>query len=153
MNHHDHEPSDAALVELTLTGEREAFGPLLLRYYASVGRLCRRLLGSTLEAQDIAQEAALQAFLGLAELSAPARFGAWLHAIAANLARMELRRRRTLSLDALPDDAPMVVLWAAAAHTPEEIHAAREVHDTIVAALSELSAVNREVAIFLASAF
>lgn len=147
MNHHDHEPTDAALVGLTLAGEREAFGPLLLRYYASVERLCRRLLGPTLEAQDIAQEAALQAFLGLAELSAPARFGAWLHAIAANLARMELRRRRTLSLDALPDGAPMMVLWTAAPHTPEEIHAAREVHDTIVAALSELSAVNREVAI------
>src|SRR5438477_10510896 len=80
MNYHEHQPSDAALVTLTLTGEREAFGPLLLRYYASMERLCRRLLGPTPEAQDIAQEAALQAFLGLAELSAPARFGAWLHA-------------------------------------------------------------------------
>jgi len=147
MKHHDHQPSDATLVTLTLSGEREAFGPLLLRYYASVERLCRRLLGPTPEAQDIAQEAALQAFLGLAELHAPARFGAWLHAIAANLARMELRRRRTLSLEALPDGAPMVVLWTAAPQTPEEIHAAREVHDTIVAALSELSVVNREVAI------
>jgi len=147
MSHHDHQPSDTALVTLTLAGDREAFGPLLLRYYASVERLCRRLLGPTPEAQDIAQEAALQAFLGLRELHAPPRFGAWLHAIAANLARMELRRRRTLSLDALPDSAPMVLLWAAAPHTPEEIHAAREVHDTIVAALSELSVVNREVVI------
>ena len=77
MSHNDHQPSDAALVTLTLAGDREAFGPLLLRYYASVERLCRRLLGATPEAQDIAQEAALQAFLGLAELSAPARFGAW----------------------------------------------------------------------------
>jgi RNA polymerase sigma factor (sigma-70 family) len=147
MNHHDDQSSDAALVTLTLSGEREAFGPLLLRYYASVERLCRRLLGPTPEAQDITQEAALQAFLGLAQLHAPSRFGAWLIAIAANLARMELRRRRTLSLDALPEGAPMLVLWAAAPHTPEEIHAAREVHDTIVAALSELSVVNREVAI------
>ncbi len=147
MSYHDHQPSDAALVTLTLAGEREAFGPLLLRYYASVERLCRRLLGPTPEAQDIAQEAALQAFLGLAELSAPARFGAWLHAIAANLARMELRRRHTFSLDALPDGAPMIVLWTAAPRTPEEIHAAREVHDMIVVALSELSVVNREVAI------
>ena len=146
MNHHNTQ-SDAALVALALGGQREAFGPLLLRYYASVERLCRRLLGATPEAQDIAQEAALQAFLGLANLSAPERFGAWLHAIAANLARMELRRRRLFSLDALPDGTPMVLLWTSAPHTPEEIHAAREVHDTIVAALGELSAVNREVAI------
>ena len=147
MDHHADTRSDASLVALVLAGERETFGPLLLRYYASLARLCQRLLGPTPEAQDVAQEAALQAFLRLGELREQARFGAWLHAIAANLARMELRRRRILSLDALPDGAAMIVLWAAGPHTPEEVHAAREVHDTIVAALSELSEVNREVVI------
>jgi RNA polymerase sigma factor (sigma-70 family) len=154
MDYHVDTRSDATLVSLVLAGERETFAPLLLRYYQSVARLCRRLLGPTLEAQDIAQEAALQAFLRLGELHEPARFGAWLHAIAANLARMELRRRRLLSLDALHDGgiltngrAAMIVLWAAGPHTPEEVHTAREVHDTIVAALSELSLVNREVVI------
>jgi RNA polymerase sigma factor (sigma-70 family) len=147
MDHHADTRSDAALVALVLAGEREMFGPLLLRYYASVARLCMKLLGQTPEAQDVAQEAALQAFLRLGELQDASRFGAWLHAIAANLARMELRRRRILSLDAVPDGAAMIVLWAAGPHTPEEIHAAREVHDTIVAALSELSDVNREVVI------
>ena len=147
MNHHTDIRSDATLVAVVLAGERETFTPLLLRYYTSVARLCRRLLGPTPEAQDIAQEAALQAFLRLGELQDAARFGAWLHAIAANLARMELRRRRTLSLDAMTDGAAMIVLWAAGPHTPEEVHAARELHDTIVAALSELSDVNREVVI------
>ena len=99
--------NDATLIELALAGEREAFGVLLLRFYPSVVRLCQRLLGLTPEAQDIAQEAAIQAFLGLAHLQEPARFGAWLHAIAANLARMALRRRRTLSLDTLPVDTPV----------------------------------------------
>ena len=140
-------PDDAALVARTLAGEREAFGPLLLRYYPSVLRLCRRLLGTSPAAQDIAQEAALQAFLGLARLHEPDRFGAWLHAIAANLARMALRRRRLLSLDALAEGGPLTVLWSAGAPTPEEVHAAREAHDAIVAALGELSSVNREVAI------
>jgi uncharacterized protein len=147
MNHHADTRSDATLVVLVLAGERETFTPLLLRYYPSVARLCRRLLGPTPEAQDIAQEAALQAFLRLGELHDATRFGAWLHAIAANLARMELRRRRMLSLDAVPDGAAMIVLWAAGPHTPEEIHAARELHDTIVAALGELSDVNRDVVI------
>src|SRR3954469_246053 len=147
MNNHADTRSDAMLVALVLAGERETFAELLLRYYTSVARLCRRLLGSTPEAQDIAQEAAFQAFLRLGELQDAARFGAWLHAIAANLARMELRRRRTLSLDAMPDGAAMIVLWAAGPHTPDEVHAARELHDTIVAALGELSDVNREVVI------
>jgi RNA polymerase sigma factor (sigma-70 family) len=147
MNHHTDIRNDATLVALVLAGERETFTPLLLRHYTSVARLCRRLLGPTPEAQDIAQEAALQAFLRLGELQDAARFSAWLHAIAANLARMELRRRRTLSLDAVPDGVAMIVLWAAGSHTPEEVHAARELHDTIVAALSELSNLNREVVI------
>src|SRR4051812_3800105 len=127
--------NDAALVELTLAGQPETFEPLLLRYYSSVVRLCWRLLGDTLAAQDTAQEAALQSFLNLAHLHEPSRFGAWLHAIAANLARMALRRR-TLSLDATDEGAagakhgaPMAVLWAARLPTPEEAHAAREVHD------------------------
>jgi uncharacterized protein len=144
---------DAALVELTLAGQPEAFEPLLLRYYGSVVRLCRRLLGDTLAAQDTAQEAALQSFLNLARLHEPSRFGAWLHAIAANLARMALRRR-TLSLDAADERTtgakrgmPMVLLWAARLPSPEEAHAAREVHDAIIAALNELSAVNREAVI------
>ncbi|HEX9440413.1 MAG TPA: bifunctional nuclease domain-containing protein [Roseiflexaceae bacterium] len=143
----DDSSDDTALVARTLAGEREAFSPLLLRYYPSAMRLCRRLLGPTPAAQDAAQEAALQAFLNLSRLQEPARFGAWLHAIAANLARMLLRRRRVLSLEALPDSAPLAVLWSAGAHTPEEVHAARETHDAIVAALNELSIVNREVVI------
>jgi RNA polymerase sigma-70 factor (ECF subfamily) len=147
MNHHTDTRGDATLVRLVLAGERETFTPLLLRHYTSVARLCRRLLGPTPEAQDIAQEAALQAFLRLGELQDAARFGAWLHAIAANLARMELRRRRALSLDAVPEGAAMIVLWAAGPHTPEEVHDARELHDTIVSALSDLSDVNREVVI------
>src|SRR5262245_42848404 len=146
MKLHEGSPDDAALVARTLAGEREAFGPLLLRYYPSVLRLCWRLLGPGPEAQDVAQKTALQAFLGLAQLHEPERFGAWLHAIAANLARMALRRRRLLSLDALTDGAPLAVLWAATL-TPEEVHAAREVHDAVVAALGEMASVNREVAI------
>ncbi|HEU5086104.1 MAG TPA: bifunctional nuclease domain-containing protein [Roseiflexaceae bacterium] len=138
--------SDDALVALTLDGTREAFSPLLARYWPSVLRLCTRLLGQTHEAQDIAQDAALAAFIGLPSLAEPARFGAWLHAIAANLARMSLRRRRPFSLDALSSGHP-VIRWPAPMPPPEEIHAARELHDAIVNALYELSPANRDVAI------
>jgi RNA polymerase sigma factor (sigma-70 family) len=143
MKHND-DQNDAELVALVLGGERDAFGPLLTRVYPSVLRLCQRLLGPTLEAEDIAQEAALQAFLGLSRLQEPARFSAWLHAIAANLARMALRRR--MRLHEIFDDRAALVL-PHGLHTPEDVVAAREAHDMIVAALNELSAVNREVVI------
>jgi len=74
-------------------------------------RPCTALLGNAFEAQDIVQEASLQAFLGLARLQEPARFAAWFHAIAANLARSALRCRRERSLYTLSDDVTLQVLW------------------------------------------
>jgi len=138
---------DAALVASILEGEREAFDILLSRYSSSVLRLCTALLGNTFEAQDIAQEASLQAFLGLARLQEPARFAAWFHAIAANLARSALRRRRERSLYTLSDDATLQVFWIDAFPTLEEYQTLREIHETILLALRDLSEVNRRAVI------
>ncbi|HEX6677692.1 MAG TPA: bifunctional nuclease domain-containing protein [Actinomycetes bacterium] len=138
---------DAALVAAVLGGDREAFGPLLRRWRPSVLRLCRRLLGPGQEAEEVAQEAAVQAFVGLPRLADPARFGAWLHAIAANRARMALRRRRPLALDGLPADAAVVLRWGDAAPTPEGALAGREVHEAIMAALRALPPAQRDAVI------
>ncbi|MCG8348745.1 MAG: DUF151 domain-containing protein [Chloroflexales bacterium] len=147
MKQHDNNQDDATLVLRVLAGEREVFSLLVQRYYTSVLQLCRRLLNPSPEAQDIAQEAALQAFLNLDRLHAPERFGAWLHAIAANLAHSALRRRHTASLDALADESPLAIFQLGSVPSPEEVVATREVHDTIVAALRDLSLVNREAVI------
>ncbi len=138
---------DATLVASILAGEREAFDILLLRYSSSVLRLCTALLGNTFEAQDIAQEASLQAFLGLSRLQEPARFAAWFHAIAANLARSALRRRRERSLYTLSDDATLQLFWIDAPPTVEEYQTLREIHETILLALGDLSEVNRRAVI------
>jgi RNA polymerase sigma-70 factor, ECF subfamily len=138
---------DATLVASVLAGEREAFDILLARYSSSVLRLCTALLGNTFEAQDIAQEASLQAFLGLAHLQEPARFAAWFHAIAANLARSALRRRSARSLSTLSDDATLQVFWIDAPPTLEEYQTLREIHETILLALEDLSLVNRQAVI------
>ena len=139
---------DGELVAAVLAGQREAFGPLLARWQASVLRLCRRLLGPGPQAEDVAQEAAVAAFLGLPRLADPARFGAWLQAIAANRARMALRRRHLLALDGLSPDAAMERLgWGESGPTPEEAWAAREVHEAILAALRELPPTTRKAVI------
>jgi RNA polymerase sigma-70 factor (ECF subfamily) len=138
---------DRELVAAVLAGQREAFGPLLARWQASVLRLCRRLLGPGHQAEDVAQEAAVAAFLGLPRLADPARFGAWLQAIAANRARMALRRRRLLALDGLPPGAANGLGWGESGPTPEEAWASRETHDAILAALRELPPATREAVI------
>ena len=142
-NEHDNR-DDATLVALVLDGDRDAFSSLVLRYYPSVLRLCVRLLGTSFEAQDIAQDAVFQAFLGLERLQEPSRFGAWFHAIAANLARSALRRHPSLSLAIVDARTQKAGHQSRDFRSTEEIAADREVHDTIVAALNELSMVNRE---------
>ncbi|HEY2960638.1 MAG TPA: bifunctional nuclease domain-containing protein [Actinomycetota bacterium] len=143
----DEDRDDATLVAAVVAGDREAFGPLLLRWRPSVLRLCRRLLGPGQEAEDAAQEAAVQAFVGLPRLADPGRFGPWLHAIAANRARMALRGRRLLPLDQLPPDAAVLLRWGEAAPTPEAALADREVHEAIMAALRALPPATRDAVI------
>jgi RNA polymerase sigma factor (sigma-70 family) len=135
------------LVRRALAGERAALAALVGRHYPSMLRLCQRLLGDGPEAEDAAQDAAMAACLGLDRLREPARFGPWLHAIAANMARMALRRRRALSLEALGEPPGLVTLWSSAPPDPAEVAAARELHDTVIAALSELSPLSRDAVI------
>jgi RNA polymerase sigma factor (sigma-70 family) len=143
---------DAEAVRLVLAGQRGAFVGLFERHQESVLGLCRRLLGSETEAQDVAQDAALRAFLGLETLREPERFGAWLHSIAANLARQRLRgryRRPTMPLEPpgevsgqggvrqVPDGTP----------GPEEVRLARELHDEVLEAIRALPDANREAVV------
>jgi RNA polymerase sigma factor (sigma-70 family) len=95
--------TDSELVAAVRAGDRAAFGELLDRHERAVRGVVRRLVGEN-EVEDIAQEAFLQAFLGLERLRDPTRFGAWLCAIAVNLAKMRLRERRLLvPLEDYPD--------------------------------------------------
>jgi bifunctional DNase/RNase len=95
--------TDAVLVKRARGGDRRAFTELLLRYRGSVLGMCRRLLSGSPEADDVVQEASLQAFLGIERLADPASFGPWLHAIAANLARKLMRARRTTPISSVFD--------------------------------------------------
>ena len=141
------EQDDATLVACVLAGERDAFDTLFQRHAPSVQRLCTRLLGTTVEAQDIAQEAALQAFLGLPHLREPARFAAWFRAIAANLAHSALRRRSEHSSEQLGEETIRKLLWIDPSSTLEEYLLAREIQETILLALQDLSPVYREAVI------
>lgn len=76
----------------SLSGSREAFGLLVVRYSRSVRAVCLARVGRTGDLDDLVQEAFLRAFQGLSRLEDPARFGAFLHRIAHNLCVDRLRR-------------------------------------------------------------
>src|SRR5262245_28673353 len=116
--------TDGELVAATLAGERAAFGELIDRHRPRTVALARRLLRDPLEAEDVVQEALLQAYLGLEDLRAPERFGAWLGGIAANLAKMRLRA--AVRLDLVGGRRVPTALLAAPDPGPEEIAEAHE---------------------------
>src|SRR4029453_5306608 len=105
---------DATLVRMAREGDRGAFAVLVGRHRAMLVGLCRRVLGDPGLAEDAAQEAVLQAMLGLEGLERPERFGAWLGGIGVNVCRRwrRDRAREAWSLAALtggragPDPAP-----------------------------------------------
>lgn len=85
---------DHTLVQQTLSGSREAFGLLVVRYSRSVRATCLARLGYRAELDDFVQDTFLRAFQGLNRLQEHARFGAYVHRIAQNICVDRLRRGR-----------------------------------------------------------
>jgi RNA polymerase sigma factor (sigma-70 family) len=93
--------SDAQLVAAARAGGRDAFAALVARHYPLLLACCRRAVGEA-AAADAAQEAVLQALLGLHGLRCDERFGPWLVGIGLNVSRRLLERRapQAVALDA-----------------------------------------------------
>src|ERR671936_987859 len=84
---------DAALVRRSLRGDGDAFAALFDRHAPRVYALAYQLLGDRAEAEDITQEAFLQALSALPTLRQPDTFGGWVARIATNASLSTLRRR------------------------------------------------------------
>lgn len=93
------EPTDRALVDAVIAGDDEAFRALVDREKANVIGLCLRVLRDPLEAEDVAQEAFIQAYRALPTFRGDGPFGAWLGRIAMRMAVARLRRPGELRAD------------------------------------------------------
>src|SRR5690349_513730 len=88
------ERSDDELVRRAQTGDTEAFGALVLAHQAFVYNLAWRALDDPHEAEDVAQEAFVRAWLALPNFRAQAQFRTWLYRIVTNLCYNRLPRLR-----------------------------------------------------------
>jgi RNA polymerase sigma-70 factor (ECF subfamily) len=86
--------SDAELVSAYKDGDVRAFEELHRRHVGAIYRLVHRTLGDALLAEDIAQETFIRSLRTLERMDESFNFGGWLHTVAQNLCRDELRRRR-----------------------------------------------------------
>lgn len=88
-------------------GDGEAFGRLVARHQRMVFALALRMTGSPAEADDVTQQAFLNAFRSLASFRGEAAFKTWLYEIARNECRMHYRRgRRLVVTDEVPEIDP-----------------------------------------------
>jgi uncharacterized protein len=132
--------TDGELVTAARRGDADAFGVLIGRHRGRLHALARTVTGTDTEAEDIAQEAVLAAYLGLDRLRDPDAFASWLFGIGLNLARMRVRaRRRPLSLDEATHG------WWSDDPTPEQAFEARELFELVRTALAVLPAAQRDV--------
>jgi RNA polymerase sigma-70 factor, ECF subfamily len=87
-------------------GDPKAFEEVVRRTYRHVFTQALRLVGDRQDAEDVAQEAYLRVFRGLAGFREEAQFETWLYRIVANTAMSYLRKRQRFgAVLAEPDDA------------------------------------------------
>lgn len=85
--------SDAVLVRRALEGEGDAFATLFQLHKGRVYAVCLRMTNNTADADDLTQEAFIQAFRKLETFRGESALSTWLHRVAVNTALMHFRRK------------------------------------------------------------
>ena len=94
---------DAELIERAAGGDARAFATLVAGHRDRAWAVCLRITGHRHDAEDALQDALTAAWRNLPSFRGDARFGTWLHRIAANAALKLVARRRDTPSDELPD--------------------------------------------------
>jgi RNA polymerase sigma-70 factor, ECF subfamily len=141
---------ESRLIARCLAGEVEAFRPLVQRYQRLAFSVAFRMLGSRADAEDIAQQAFVDAFNALERFRGEGRthaFSTWLLRIAVNRSKDVLKSRRRTE-EPLDRDVPGgEAAFAYDPPTPEAHASSGERRERLEAALLELPTKYREVLI------
>ena len=146
MNQSGNNLTDQQLIKQTLDGQTAAFGILVRKYQDRLFNSMVHLLRNPSDAEDVVQDAFLQALRKLDTFQGNSQFYTWLFRIARNTAISKLRRKKpTVSLEStdsqqrldFPDDGP----------TPSTEMERRERQTGLMRAMDQLSGEHREILI------
>jgi RNA polymerase sigma-70 factor (ECF subfamily) len=127
--------SDSELLSRSKSGDKGAFGELVLRYERAIYFLCLKAVGDHDEASDLSQSVFVRAYTALPGFREKASFKTWLYQIAINLTknywRDTARKRKTeltpeslvedpATLDRLSGEDALSFVWSEAMRLPEK---------------------------------
>jgi len=125
------------LVQAARSGDAEAYNALIQRFQPMAYATAYRYLKDHHLAQDIVQEAIIEAFVHLAQLKEPAAFPSWFRQIVFRQCTRVLRQTTipSASLETLSDDLLADLLMES---NPEDIALRREVYACVRSAIAAL---------------
>ncbi|HTN73888.1 MAG TPA: sigma-70 family RNA polymerase sigma factor [Pirellulaceae bacterium] len=135
---------DAQLIDEALEGDAQSFGLLVRKYQDRLFNTVLHVAGCREEAEDVVQDAFVQAFLKLKSFQRQSAFYTWLYRIAFNLAISRRRRRKSeVSVEQHREAAGLEPIDDGEA--PEERLLREERSEQVTAALQLLSDEHRSI--------
>lgn len=81
-------------IKQVLKGDQNAFGDIVELYKDKVYQISYRILGNKHEAEDIAQEAFIRAYVNIQSFNMNLKFSTWIYRIATNLCIDRIRKKK-----------------------------------------------------------
>jgi RNA polymerase sigma-70 factor (ECF subfamily) len=126
--------TDEEIVERIVAGDAALFEILMRRYNQRVYRAVRAVLRDDDQAEDVMQQAYLNAYRNLRQFEKRSQFSTWLTRIAVNEALARRGKRRGGD-----EDETMMELVASSAPNPEQEAAASELREVMQREIADLS--------------
>ncbi|MEK4145673.1 RNA polymerase sigma factor SigW [Robertmurraya sp. FSL W8-0741] len=136
-------------IKQVLKGDQNAYAEIVEIYKDKVFQLCFRMLGNRHEAEDMAQEAFIRAYVNIASFNIDLKFSTWLYRIATNLCIDRIRKKKPdFYLDAEVSGTDGLTMYSQVpsdSALPEEEVESIELHETIQREIAKLPEKYRSV--------
>jgi RNA polymerase sigma-70 factor (ECF subfamily) len=135
-------PSDAEIVRAVLDGDRNRYSLLVDACGERIINYLARMIGNRYEAEELAQETFVRAYVALNSYNPEYKFSTWLYKIATNLCINYLKKRkRYIHVDDYQDEddqSPWVLPDPRSEGDPARVTEQRELQEQIQQAINQL---------------
>ena len=141
------EENEHSIIRAVLSGDKEAYGALVVRHSHAIFRVAFRITGNERDAEDVVQEAFLQGYLKLESFESRSKFATWIYRIAVNYALSLKNKRKPEAAYQIADEADatqhQIQVADTAANPEERLLLSQEIEALQVRAMQELTATER----------